>query len=560
MKKLLLVLLITAMGMFEGHSQALVQTYTDRCTGQVSVFTVPLNGQTVVAFYNRSKTFTAQQFTNGELQAWLEETYAWWQALSPCSTGNANSQTTQQTTTNATTNATNAAANATSGATQNTGATTTASTGATGAATTGNTNNTNSNTNTNGTSSGNTTSSNSSSAPDNSTSNTSNDSSSSSSGNTSTDSTSGSGNDQSNNSSNESSSNTDGDTQGEGESGSNENNEGNDTSSDQEENSTDSESQESESESEEVEETKEESNEEESNESSEEESEEESTEEESESNEDEESEEEDSKEESNNEDEEEDDKKKKKKRSLAPPIISANVVTMQMVDGMLTNAASFGYSQSSLTGIDTYSANAMVWSNLKQFSLNLSRSRVVFNWDRPIKNIILDEETLEPYNFGTTYGQGSIMKISSISGGYMKMFSTHIATVGISDVFMGQKDNTWKGFVGGWAITGMGVFLEGGNVVTTAALTAFGTKPFNFKKLPRVTISPMLAYSMSPITYDFNLNEVILSKHGTWIVGSNFDFNLTQRFRANLGGTLIGSTIPNMPLSYALTIGSKFQF
>ena len=140
------------------------------------------------------------------------------------------------------------------------------------------------------------------------------------------------------------------------------------------------------------------------------------------------------------------------------------------------------------------------------------------------------------------------------------MFSTHIATVGISDVFMGQKDNTWKGFVGGWAITGMGVFLEGGNVVTTAALTAFGTKPFNFKKLPRVTISPMLAYSMSPITYDFNLNEVILSKHGTWIVGSNFDFNLTQRFRANLGGTLIGSTIPNMPLSYALTIGSKFQF
>ena len=560
MKKLLLVLLITAMGMARGYSQSLVQTYTDRCTGQVSVFTVPLNGQTVVAFYNRSKTFTAQQFTNGELQAWLEETYAWWQALSPCSTGNANTQTTQQTTTNATTNATNAAANATSGATQNTGATNTASTGATGATTTGNTNNTNSNTNTNGTSSGNSTSSNSSSAPDNSTSNTSNDSSSSSSGNTSTDSTSGSGDDQSNNSSNESSSNTDGDTQGEGESGSNESNEGNDTSSDQEENSTDSESQESESESEEVEETKEESNEEESNESSEEESEEESTEEESESNEDEESEEEDSKEESNNEDEEEDDKKKKKKRSLAPPIISANVVTMQMVDGMLTNAASFGYSQSSLTGVDTYSANAMVWSNLKQFSLNLSRSRVVFNWDRPIENIVLDEETLEPYNFGTTYGQGSIMKVTSISGGYMKMFSTHIATIGMSDVFMGQKDNAWKGFVGGWAITGMGVFLEGGNVVTTAALTAFGTKPFNFKKLPRVTISPMLAYSMSPVTYDFNLNEIILSKHGTWIVGSNFDFNLTQRFRANLGGTLIGSTMPNMPLSYALTIGSKFQF
>ena len=98
MKKLLLVLFFTAMGMFEGHSQALVQTYIDRCTGQVSVFTVPMNGQTVVAFYNRSRTFTAQDFQDGTLQAWLEETYLWWTALSPCSTSTTGAQATQQTT------------------------------------------------------------------------------------------------------------------------------------------------------------------------------------------------------------------------------------------------------------------------------------------------------------------------------------------------------------------------------------------------------------------------------------------------------------------------------
>ena len=97
MKKLLLVLLFTAMGMFEGHSQALVQTYVDRCTGQVSVFTVPMNGQTVVAFYNKSRTFTAAQFQNGELQSWLEETWLWWNALSPCSTTGGNVVNTTQT-------------------------------------------------------------------------------------------------------------------------------------------------------------------------------------------------------------------------------------------------------------------------------------------------------------------------------------------------------------------------------------------------------------------------------------------------------------------------------
>jgi len=233
---------------------------------------------------------------------------------------------------------------------------------------------------------------------------------------------------------------------------------------------------------------------------------------------------------------------------------------MQMIDGVLTNAASFGYSQSSLTGETTYAANAMVWSNLKQYSINISQSQVFFNWDKEVPIMILNPDDGEYYKFGSYKDRGTIMMVQSVSAGYMRMFSTHIVTAGISNVYLGQKDNFWKGFVGGVAATGMGVFLEGGNVVTTAAFTAFGTKPFNFKKLNRLTVSPMLAYSMTPATYDFESNKVTWSEHGTWIVGSNFDFNLTQRFKANIGGTLIGNTMPNMPLSWALTIGSRFQF
>ena len=47
------------------YSQNLIQTYVDRCTGAVSVFTVPMNGTTVVSFYNKSRTFTYQEFQNG---------------------------------------------------------------------------------------------------------------------------------------------------------------------------------------------------------------------------------------------------------------------------------------------------------------------------------------------------------------------------------------------------------------------------------------------------------------------------------------------------------------
>ena len=123
MKKLLFLIVITAMGMFKGHSQALVQTYMDRCTGQVRVFSVPMNGSTVVAFYDRSRVFTSQEFSNGTLQAWLEETYLWWTALSPCSTTTTGAQATQQTTQQTTQQATQAATNAAVGVSWENGST-----------------------------------------------------------------------------------------------------------------------------------------------------------------------------------------------------------------------------------------------------------------------------------------------------------------------------------------------------------------------------------------------------------------------------------------------------
>ena len=580
----LLFIVIAAMGMFKGHSQALVQTYVDRCTGQVHVFSVPMNGATSVAFYNKSRTFTAQQFQNGELQAWLEQTYQWWQALSPCSTNNATSQTTQQTTSQATTNATNAASNATSGATQNTGTanTGTTNTGSTNTNTNGNTGSTNtgstgstggdgSNSGSSGSSSG-SSSSGSSGGDSGGTSSGSGDSSGGDQGG-STDNSSGSGDSSSGDNSSDTGSDSsgsdnssgDGDSSDGDSSGGSSDDQGGENSEDSSGESSD-ESKNEESKEEEVkeeqkeEESKEEKSDEESDESKEEDSEEEKDEEKSDDEESEDDEEEDSEEKSDDEGEEEDDEDDEKERNLAPPIVSANLVTMQMIDGVLTNAASFGYSQSSLTGETTYAANAMVWSNMQQFSLNFSKSTVLFNWDRREDIMVLDPFTQEYYKFGEVAAKGSIYKVQSISAGYMKMFSTHIFTAGVSDVFLGQKENWLKGFVGGYAITGMGVLLDGGQYVGTAAFTAFGTKPFTFKYWDRLTISPMLAYSMTPASYDSSTKNILFNKYGNYVIGSNFDFNLTQRFKANIGGTIIGSTMPQMPLSWALTVGSRFQF
>src|SRR6056300_690594 len=121
MKKILFILLFLFFA--KGYSQQVVQTYTDRCTGAVYTFSVAYNSSTVVTFYNKSKVFTSQEFTNGALQAWLEETYQWWKNLSPCSANQSNTTNTQTTTTNTTSNATNAANNATNST--NTGSTST---------------------------------------------------------------------------------------------------------------------------------------------------------------------------------------------------------------------------------------------------------------------------------------------------------------------------------------------------------------------------------------------------------------------------------------------------
>lgn len=596
MKKLLLVLFFTAMGMFKGYSQALVQTYTDRCTGQVSVFTVPLEGQTVVAFYNRSRIFTSQDFQNGTLQIWLEETYLWWTSLSPCSTSQtgatATQQTTQQVTQQATQAATNAAAttpqvNVSPPPTPSPPPPTQTSQPTTTAPDTSSTNTAAQNTTTSGgntTSQGNNTSTSggSSSSQGSSQSNSNSNNSSSGSENTSTDQNTESTSTDSQNSESGTSGNEGGteestevettteetsteetsteettteestteestteesteETSTEEsteESSSEESSENEENSNEETDESTDEETTEEETtEEEQSEESDESESEEESDESSEEESEEETDEEESESDEDEESEDEDSEEESNDETEEEDGKKKKKKRNLAPPIVTANMLSQQGPDGRYTQAATFGISQSSLLGTETYGLNAMVYSNLQQFMLTANFSKVHIN------------------------KEGRINRVYSASLGGMKMFTTYMGMMNHSIVWLGKKGSV-KGLAFGTTLTSVDVDVRQGliyydNVLLGNSLTGFYTKSFNFNRL---TISPMLAISSPFMQFDMYQHTTVWNPDVMIIGGANFTYKITQRFGLNVGVNIIEATIPEFPTLKTFTIGSRLSF
>jgi len=579
MKKLLIILfLVCSSSLF---SQQIIQTYTDRCTGAVYTFTVAYNSSTVVTFYNKSRVFTSAEFTNGTLKAWLEETYQWWKNLSPCSANQSNTTSTQTTTTTTTTNSTNAANNATNNTSSSSSTTNTSSTNtSSGSSSSGNTgSDTGSSSSSSGSSSGGDTGSSGSSGSDSGGSsggdsgsgsgdsgsgdNGSGDSGSGDNGSGdsgSGDSGSGDGGDGDSGSGDGDNSGGDGDGSGgdEGNGDGDGDGDGESSSEEKKEESKEEESKEEESKEEEKKEEDEnkEEDKEESDEESEEEQEEESEEEESEEEDSEDDEEEDSEEESDNEDEEEEDEEREKR--LAPPIISANLMTMQMIDGTISTAASFGISQSSLTGVNTYSLNTMVWSNLQQFMIGASVSTVYFNYDKEVPVLLDDPFTGGKINIGTYYDKGTISSVDSNAVNFMYMFGTTMISYSYSKVFMGQKDNFWKGFVGGYAAS-TGVIRSFGQTLSSNSLTGFGTKPFTFEKLPRWSFSPMVAISIPIKIQPLDL-KFIPAKNFTYIVGNSTNFQLTQRFVANLGINVIGNTDPIIPLTFAATIGARFAF
>ena len=489
MKKLLIFLVLVGYTSFN-YSQTLIQTFTDRCTGATQVFQIPMTGATTVVFYDRAQTFTAEDVKSGAFRAWLEETYAWWAALNPCSAAQAESTTAQQTAQQTTSAATSAATNAASAPPPTTSTT-----------------NTTSNATTNNTSS-------------------------------STDSTSSSqSTDSTSSSSSESSQTETSDSSGGGEStedsggGETSDSEGGDSEETSSEENSESESEESESESESEEES--------------------------------ESEGEDSDDDGDGEEEK---KEEKKKKSLAPPILAANMMANQMLDGSWTTAAAFGISQSSLTGQETYSANAMIWSNLKQFSLGLSKSKVHFWREKQIYSEVLGSNGKWRSTQGDPIKQTQIHHVGTTTFNYMNIYGTNVITVGYSRVILGQDNNFWNGFAGGYAATNSIIILPE-STLYSPALTLFGTKPVSFKSLPRWGFAPMTAISLTPLQiinsknqYNKNQAEFIWNEYFTYIIGTGANFNLTQRFVANLGINTINNTNPIIPTTFAITIGARFAF
>ena len=452
MKKIIILLLFSS----SIYSQTLVQAFADRCTGEIKTVSIKMEGYTTVSFYNRTKTFTANDFYSGALRTWMEQTYAWWYALSACSTA----QTTQTTTQTSTSNS-NSGSDSSGGSSDNSGDT----------------------------------------GSDNSGDGGSGDDGGGDSGDNGGDSDDGGGD----------SDDGGGDSDDDGGDSDDDDSGGDDDSDDSEEEEQQEEEKEEEKEEEEEEESEEES-----------------------------------------EEEEEEEEKEKKKKNTNPIIISANLMRMSGLDGAANQVIGLGFAQSSMNGEFNYSANMMIWDNLKQISLSGSRGHTFHRYDKKVPVII--KENGKEYVFGHFYDKGSIANVQTLSAGLMYMYGVYNASFGISNVYIGQKENKWKGFVGGVSASANVLYSQGDwNVMP--AFVFFGTKPFPFK---RFTVSPMLATALTPVSYSTLDNGFVFNEHALFVGGANFDFAITKTFRMNLGFNVAKST-DAFPLTYSITIGGKFK-
>lgn len=466
MKKLLSILFFIFITQISYGQAVFTQTFVDRCTGDVKVVTANfVNGSATVAFYNRVRTFTFAEYTNGQLQQWLVETYTWWNSLSPCSTATQQAQQAQQTAqtaAQAASTASTAASTASTAATQATQTTTGGTTNGTSQSTNSSSNNSNSSSSTE-----------------------------------STKSEGGSGS---------------GETKSEG---------GGETS----EGGGESESKTEESKEEEV---KEEKKEEESSEG--------------------------------DSEEKKEEKEEKKKREMLPIQLRADMMVNQALLGNYDLVTSIGATQSSIFGDVTYGATAMVWSNLRQLSINGSYTKV--NMEKfdlstishdghthysKTKNVTVNDPTSPPIP--------KISNIESASIGYMNNFGNGTIVISYNKLKPMEK----------WGTAGIGVniannFAEGKYQNSIVGYNILYTNMIMIT--PKIQYAPAFIWTQSPYIGKFDLKNELSGQraYGMMILSNSFTIQLTRRFSFNAGATFIKSADPTFPLIKSFMIGTKLPF
>ena len=212
-----------------------------------------------------------------------------------------------------------------------------------------------------------------------------------------------------------------------------------------------------------------------------------------------------------------------------PILFNSDFTGGQSLDRSINVIATGGISQSSMAGDMSWGVTGMVWSNLQQFALSGRYTKMNFDGGKL--------QSLNNYGVTVAYAFGSMFGFATYAYIYP---------------------------MGKWGVTGANLtvsvnnseYAEGKKQYNiTHSLLLFYTKPFPINR--RITISPDLYISGSPVTYATKQKEFLVSEDMGFLTGASVDYSITKRFKVNLGIRTSLSTNPDQPALFFAVVGSK---
>lgn len=219
----------------------------------------------------------------------------------------------------------------------------------------------------------------------------------------------------------------------------------------------------------------------------------------------------------------------KAQAKVNPILFNSDFTGGQSLDRSVNIIATGGISQSSMAGDMSWGLTGMVWSNLQQFALSGRYTKMNFDGGKL--------QSLNNYGVTVAYAFGSMFGFATYAYIYP---------------------------MGKWGVTGANLtvsvnnseYAEGKKQYNiTHSLLLFYTKPFPINK--RITISPDLYISGSPVTYATKQKQFLVSEDMGFLTGASVDYSITKRFKINLGLKTSLSTNPDQPALFFAVVGSK---
>ena len=211
---------------------------------------------------------------------------------------------------------------------------------------------------------------------------------------------------------------------------------------------------------------------------------------------------------------------------MNPILFNSDLTAGQTLDNSVQLIVTSGISQTSMAGDVSWGLTGMVWSNLQQFALSGRYTKMNFD-------------------------EGKLYRIDNTGATVVHAFGNTFGFLTYAQIYP----------LGKWGVTGVNATVSiqksEQQFTTTHSLLVFYTKPFTVNR--RLTISPDLYISGSPVTYGIKDNTFSVSEDMMFLTGFNMDYSITKRFKFNTGLKTSLSTNPSIPMLFFAVVGSKIN-